>query len=275
MQLVIDPEFRDLIPPLSKDEYAGLESSIKREGCHTPLITWGKTIIDGHNRYEICTQHAKPFDIITKSFECRSEARIWILKNQLSRRNLSDTARIDLALLLKSEIQMKAQERKIEAGKETGKGHPKVVQNSAQPNEIPTNKSRDEVAELAGVSHDTVTKYEKVKEKAEPELLAAVQEGKVSLNAAAKAVDVLAPEKQREIAALPKGEAKKAAVEATRPNRLQESADAIRKAIDVLSKAPEAKEMALVARAWGKEGVEKTICASNWLNNFSEAISTN
>ena len=38
--ILIDPEFAALIPPLSAEELAGLEASIKREGCRDALIGW-------------------------------------------------------------------------------------------------------------------------------------------------------------------------------------------------------------------------------------------
>ena len=55
-QLTIDREFRDLIRPLMKDEYRYLESNIVADGCRDPIIVWKGVIVDGHNRYEICTR---------------------------------------------------------------------------------------------------------------------------------------------------------------------------------------------------------------------------
>ncbi len=54
MQLKIDSEFQSLIPPLTPEELAGLEDSLKSEGCRDALVVWNDTIVDGHNRYEIC-----------------------------------------------------------------------------------------------------------------------------------------------------------------------------------------------------------------------------
>ena len=59
--LKVDPELRDLIPPLSEEEHRMLEDSIVRDGCDTPLTVWDGTIVDGHNRYEICVRHNIPF----------------------------------------------------------------------------------------------------------------------------------------------------------------------------------------------------------------------
>jgi hypothetical protein len=57
----IDKEFKSIIPPLTSEEYAGLEASIQESGCRIPLDVWNETLIDGHNRYEICTKNNIPF----------------------------------------------------------------------------------------------------------------------------------------------------------------------------------------------------------------------
>ena len=65
---IIDPEFHALIPPLSDDERAQLESNIKAEGCRDALIVWGDLLVDGHRRYEICKAHDLEFEIAHKEF---------------------------------------------------------------------------------------------------------------------------------------------------------------------------------------------------------------
>ena len=55
--LTVDPEFRDLIPPLNEEELKLLEESLVADGCESPLIVWNGVIIDGHNRYAICQKH--------------------------------------------------------------------------------------------------------------------------------------------------------------------------------------------------------------------------
>ena len=62
-QLTIDREFRDLIRPLMKDEYRYLESNLVADGCRDPIIVWKGVIVDGHNRYEICTRLGIPFEV--------------------------------------------------------------------------------------------------------------------------------------------------------------------------------------------------------------------
>jgi len=182
----IDPEFRDLIPPLTPDEYAGLEASIKREGCYQPLVLWDGILVDGHNRLKICNKNSLPYTTIEMDFPDRLAAQIWILMNQLGRRSLSKTARIDLANLLKNQLAMEAQVR-MRAGKKLD-----PVETLPQG----TGRTRDRVAALAGVSGKTLEKYEKVIAEGTPELVAAVRANKISINAAAKAVKASLPVEQ-------------------------------------------------------------------------------
>lgn len=92
-ELNIDREFRDLIRPLMKDEYRFLEENLLADGCREPITVWKGVIVDGHNRYEICTRLGIPFSTQERHFDNREEAVIWICSNQLGRRNISDEAR--------------------------------------------------------------------------------------------------------------------------------------------------------------------------------------
>ena len=91
--LTIDPQFKNLIPPLQRTEYLQLEENLLADGCRDPLVVWRGTLIDGHNRYEICTRHSIPFSVKEMNFYCREEAIAWICANQLGRRNLSEETR--------------------------------------------------------------------------------------------------------------------------------------------------------------------------------------
>lgn len=91
--LTIDPEFKNLIRPLFKQEYLQLEENIIADGCRDPITVWNGTIVDGHNRYEICMRHQIPFAVEEISFDCKEEAIAWICANQLGRRNLTEETR--------------------------------------------------------------------------------------------------------------------------------------------------------------------------------------
>ena len=92
-ELQIDEEFKNLIAPLQRKEYLQLEENLLDDGCLNPIITWKGIIIDGHNRYNICTKHNIPFETIEKDFPCRDAVISWICKNQLGRRNISEETR--------------------------------------------------------------------------------------------------------------------------------------------------------------------------------------
>ena len=87
--IVIDEEFKDLLPVLDKDTYAMLEENLIQNGCRDSIVLWSDTLIDGHNRYEICNRHGIPYNTVNKDFESREEALIWIISTQVSRRNLT------------------------------------------------------------------------------------------------------------------------------------------------------------------------------------------
>lgn len=92
-KITVDSEFKSNIPPLSDEEFAQLEKNILADGCRDPLVLWGQLIVDGHNRYVICTKHGLPFDTVQKKFASRDEALDWTDANQLGRRNLTPDQR--------------------------------------------------------------------------------------------------------------------------------------------------------------------------------------
>src|SRR4029453_7821456 len=91
MAITIHPELQSLIPPLTTEAYTQLESNIRADGCHDPLIVWQEeqTLLDGHNRYAICEQHGLDYRIQELSLPGLDAAKEWIIANQLGRRNLT------------------------------------------------------------------------------------------------------------------------------------------------------------------------------------------
>ena len=87
--IIIDEEFKCLLPALSRATFELLEENILENGCRDPLVLWGDILIDGHNRYEICMKHDIPFTTVNRDFESREEVLIWIISVQVSRRNLT------------------------------------------------------------------------------------------------------------------------------------------------------------------------------------------
>jgi hypothetical protein len=103
----IDPEFRAFIPPLTDDERTKLEASLVAAGrARDPLIVWrgggeggADVLLDGHNRFEICTRLGLPFEAEAIELPDRAAAMAWMYEHQLARRNLSRAQRVALAVL--------------------------------------------------------------------------------------------------------------------------------------------------------------------------------
>lgn len=146
--MIIDNEFRNLIPRLTAEEYEQLEKNIISEGCRDALVTWQNILIDGHNRYEICQKHGIEYKTVQKEFESRQAVTEWIILNQFGRRNLSAYDRSLLALKLKPIIAEKAKENILATQNNTQSS---AFQKSDK--QIHTDK---ELAQVAGVSHDTI-----------------------------------------------------------------------------------------------------------------------
>ncbi|MGA2466331.1 MAG: MT-A70 family methyltransferase [Thermodesulfobacteriota bacterium] len=165
----IDDEFKTLIFPLAEAEASLLEDSLMAEGCRDALVTWHGLLLDGHHRFEICQRRGIEFRTAEVELEDRTAAKAWIIRNQLARRNLTPFQRAELALKLEPLIAEKGKARML-AGKKSD-----PVQNSAQ------GKTRDELASIAGVSHDTISKAKILSEKASEGTLKRLRQGETSI----------------------------------------------------------------------------------------------
>jgi hypothetical protein len=99
MKVKIDKEFESLLVPLRPEELQLLEQSLYDQGCRDALKVWasphGDLLLDGHNRYRWCLKNdVSAYGISPVSgINNREEARLWVLENQLGRRNLTDDQR--------------------------------------------------------------------------------------------------------------------------------------------------------------------------------------
>ena len=202
-KLIIDPEFEQLIPPLADDDYSRLKDSLLTEGCRDPITVWNGTIVDGHNRYHVCTENNIPFETKAIEFASRDEAMLWMIDAQLARRNVNTADRILLAQKKKPILEQLARNKQVEAGKEYGRGKIGVINfdnsysdeldseledvlaeaESKLPEKRQKINVQKEVAKMAGVSTGTVGMFEKV-QKEKPELIDDIRNHKMSINEA-------------------------------------------------------------------------------------------
>ena len=169
------------------------DDRIDEYGDTITLDQWPHILIDGHNRYEICTRLGLSFEVVQKSFDSRPQARIWIRANQYGRRNLSSFVRAELALGDKADI------AEIAKGQQ-GKRHDILPTLAEGFKPVDT---REEVSKRAGISHGSLDKVEAIKAaNPEPEILEAVRTGEVSINLAAQFVALPEEAQQEAIAAI-------------------------------------------------------------------------
>ncbi|EGF30046.1 hypothetical protein IMCC9480_2432 [Oxalobacteraceae bacterium IMCC9480] len=177
MHITVNDELRGTIDPLTTNEYTALERSLLAEGCRDALVLWGDILIDGHNRYAICQQHGIAFNTVQNtSFGTIDDVMLWMIDNHLARRSVSDFQRGVLALRKKDIVTARHRVQLQDAPV----GTPVAAAVGAS---ITT---RDDVARLAGISSNTLTRIEKIRNAATPELVDAVRAGTISINAAAE-----------------------------------------------------------------------------------------
>jgi len=184
IEIIIDDEFNNLIPPLSNAEFNGLKKSIIAEGCRDPLVLWDNILLDGHNRYHICMDNGILFKRVVKNMDSREDAMVWIIKNQFGRRNLTDGWKLDLKKHEKEILLKKGLKKKIEEGKKTGRGHKKVL--SENDNTFKHN-TREIIAEELGWSTGKVAEAEIV-QRDNPVIWEDVKTGDKSVHEAYKEV---------------------------------------------------------------------------------------
>lgn len=194
-KLSINPELQRLIPPLTREEYQQLESNVLAEGIREAILIWNGTVVDGHNRYNIAQHHGLEYDTSEMYFKSLDDCKEWMILNQFGRRNLSNYQRSVLALELEQVFRDKAKENQ---GKRND-----IPQKSAE--SYKPMETRQELAKVANVSHDTIAKVKVIESKANDGVKAKLQTGEVSINQVYQEIkkqekaEILQERKSREI----------------------------------------------------------------------------
>jgi transcriptional regulator with XRE-family HTH domain len=177
LNITINDELRTYVDPLTPAEHEALERSLLTEGCREALILWRDVLIDGHNRYAICSQHNIPFRTVQNdNFDSIEDVKLWMIDNQLARRSVTDFQR-GLMALRKKEILAARVVQKTDDELQT-------EADQAVPFAPPWN-TRQEVARAARVSPNTISQIERIQKAAAPELVEAVRSGTISISSAA------------------------------------------------------------------------------------------
>lgn len=184
LNIEINPLFDDELRNLTNEEWQTLFEDVKQNGCLDSIKLWRNQIVDGHNRYHICTELGLDFNIDVLEFEDQEQALDWIRRNQLGKRNLTK----DEFTLLLGRRYNASKKTKSEAGAIGGSNH----QNEG------CLTTAEKIAAEHGVSKATVERAgakAAAIDSAVPELQKAVKQNEASLTAAVTVANL--PEEQQ------------------------------------------------------------------------------
>ena len=195
--LIIDSEFETVLRKHTPEEASNFERQmINHGGAYNSIKVWndnGKyVIVDGHHRYWFLQSHPEmKYRIeVLPEIQNRHEAKMWMYFNQKGQRQMTPFELSELALKFEPELREEAKKRQ---GKRNDLKEDNIVQNSAPSSE--KNKTRDEMARMAGVSHDTIDKTKKILAEGTEEQINAVRSGEKSIY---KVYNEIRPPKKKE-----------------------------------------------------------------------------
>ena len=194
MSIIIDKEFQSLIPPLSPEEFQQLEENCVKEGIRDALIVWKQPdgndiLIDGHNRWNISIRHGGiPFQIKQMEFSDRGAVKLWIIDNQLGKRNLIPYDKV--LLNSKKKAILSKQAREI-SNSNLKKGVSDSQKSDAR------GRVDEQIGKASGVSRDTVRKVEAIQNSGDQKLIDDVRSGETTINRAYQVVKGIDPIKTK------------------------------------------------------------------------------
>lgn len=175
-------EYANLFPMLDAPAQDALRADIQAHGVREPVIQFEGRILDGRNRYMAARDLGLEFPVAEFDGDA-AEALAYVLSTNLHRRHLTESQRAAVAAKLAN----------------MSHGGVRGGQAANLPLD-PAPVSQAQAAEMLNVSERSVRDAKKVLNQGAPELIQAVEQGEVSVSAAA-AVSVLPKEQQAEAVA--------------------------------------------------------------------------
>lgn len=163
----------NIFPLIHGKEFVELKTDIKANGVHEPIVMYQGQILDGRNRFRACQEVGVTPEFV--EYEGADPVG-YVLSLNLHRRHLNESQRAMVADKVANMVVGDNQHASIEATSQT------------------------DAALALNVSRSAVQRAHKVNEEGVPKLIEAVQDGKVSVSAAAD-VATLTEEEQVEVVA--------------------------------------------------------------------------
>jgi ParB family chromosome partitioning protein len=292
-------QYSEIFPMLADDSLKELAADIKANGLQEPILTYHGQILDGRNRLRACQLAGVEPAFQKASVATDEEALALVMSLNLHRRHLNESQRAMVGARVAPFYEAAAAERQRIAAdatnakrcQETPKPSNKdaLVANLPQaPKPEPAPRApvaREQAAAAVNVSGRSVQSAKTVLDSAVPEVVKAVEAGKLAVSAAAKVVN-MDHEDQKEVARLVvSGEAASGAEAISKvkphvahnsgenewytPSPYLEAARATMGAIDLdPSSCDIANERVKASRFYSKEqdGLKQTWAGRVWMN---------
>jgi len=150
----------EIFPLMTGAHFDALVADIKQNGQREPIIIYNDTILDGRHRYKACLQLG--IDPVTTAWEPKGTPEAFVISKNLHRRHLNESQRAMIAKKL----------ARLELGDNQ---HAQICA-----------PSQDQAADLLKVSRRTVQHAAVVLDRAAPEMVQAVELGKIPVSTAAQ-----------------------------------------------------------------------------------------
>jgi hypothetical protein len=199
----VDAEFESLISPLQPDERAQLATDIRHHGPRDAIMAWAENgnidspvLLDGHTRLSIldemrAEQDAEPSRLMnspinvkvhvldTETIPDRAAALLWILENQIGRRNLTDDQRAVIWNDIREQRSRVASEEGAAKARAAKTDSVKLAETIDKPSSVKTD-TRKAIAEESKIPESKLRKVQGLK-KTNPKLYNDVRTGKIAL----------------------------------------------------------------------------------------------
>lgn len=169
-----------MFPEMTSEQFNDLKFSIRDNGLRDAIAVWHGQIADGRHRYKACQEVSIDPRYEDVSYMTEAELLDYVIDKNRHRRHLTTGQLAMIALDVKKEKAIEAQDNLRKSGQEYGKG------SVNSPNPIKPIDSREEAAKAMGIGSQAVSRAETIA-KTSPVLKQAVQSGEVSLNKAYEA----------------------------------------------------------------------------------------
>lgn len=176
-------EAAEIFPMMEGQEFLDLVEDVKRNGLLEPIDVFEDKILDGRNRAKACAMAG--VEAVFRTVQT-TDPVAYVLSRNLHRRQLDTSQRAMIAAKARDYYDKQAKERQAEQARRNQPQSQKVA--TLPP--LEKSKARDQAGKAVGVSGRTVDKAKKVQKQGVPELVKAVESGKLDVTKAAKIAEL-------------------------------------------------------------------------------------